>query len=50
MIRAELARSFDIDGLKQKDINRLVHEINGRPLKCLGYQTPQELFLNSKKG
>lgn len=44
VIRVELPRSYNIDVLKQKDINKLTSEINGRPLKCLGYQTPQEIF------
>ena len=44
VIRTELSRSHDIDSLKQRDITRLISEINGRPLKCLDYQTPEEIF------
>lgn len=44
VIRVELPREYDIDPLKQKDIKRIIKEINERPLKCLNYQTPQELF------
>lgn len=45
VIRAELPREFDIAKLKQKHIAELIREINNRPLKCLGYKTPQEIFL-----
>jgi IS30 family transposase len=33
--------------LKQKYISRLIEEINNRPLKCLDYKTPQEVFQQS---
>jgi IS30 family transposase len=42
LLRIELPRTFDIDGLRQKKINRLTDSINNRPLKCLGYKTPAE--------
>ncbi len=35
-------------GLKQKDINAIINEINGRPLKCLNYKTPEYLFLQQR--
>jgi transposase, IS30 family len=44
VIRVELPRSVDIGGLKQKDVVQIADEINGRPLKCLEYQTPEEVF------
>jgi len=44
VIRVELPRSLNIDLLKQKDVLRITEEINNRPLKCLNYQTPAELF------
>lgn len=44
VIRVELPRNFDIATLKQKHISLLIEEINNRPLKCLGYKTPQEMF------
>lgn len=46
VIRVELPREVNIDELKQKDIKHITAEINDRPLKCLGYQTPHELFFN----
>jgi transposase, IS30 family len=47
VIRAELPRSYDMATLKQKHVAQLVNEINNRPLKCLGYKTPQEIFQQS---
>ena len=44
VIRVELPRDVNLDGLKQKDIMRITEEINNRPLKCLNYQTPAERF------
>ncbi|MEO8402547.1 MAG: IS30 family transposase [Gammaproteobacteria bacterium] len=44
VIRAELPRNYDIAKLKQKHISRLIDEINNRPLKCLDYKTPHEIF------
>lgn len=51
VIRVELPRSYPLDDLKQKDIISLVKNINNRPLKCLDYETPSELFkrLTEKK-
>jgi transposase, IS30 family len=48
VIRVELPRNFNIDELKQKDITAVTREINNRPLKCLDYRTPQELFFEYK--
>ncbi len=45
VIRTELPRSYDISLLRQKHIAKLTDEINNRPLKCLNYQTPQEVFM-----
>jgi len=47
VIRAELPRDFDIAKLKQKHVANLIDEINNRPLKCLDYKTPQEVFHQS---
>jgi IS30 family transposase len=44
VIRTELPRHYDISTLKQKDIVKLATEINGRPLCCLDYETPEERF------
>ncbi len=47
VIRAELPRNYDIAKLKQKHLSKLIEEINNRPLKCLEYKTPQEMFQHS---
>ncbi len=44
VIRVDLPRTYDADSLKQKDLNKLSKSINNRPLKCLDYQTPAEIF------
>jgi IS30 family transposase len=49
MLRIELPRTFDIENLKQKGINKIAKNINNRPLKCLNYQTPVEVFTKLSK-
>ena len=44
VIRAELPREYDVSKLKQKHIANLISEINNRPLKCLDYKSPHEMF------
>ncbi len=44
VLRVELPRALNIKDLKQKSLNAITHQINGRPLKCLQYQTPTEVF------
>lgn len=34
----------DVGELKQKKISAVIKNINNRPLKCLSYQTPDEMF------
>ena len=50
VIRAELPRNIDLDVLKQEDISKIANEINSRPLKCLGYRTPEEVFIEYRAG
>ncbi len=44
VIRAELPRDYNIELLKHKHIAELIDEINNRPLRCLGYLSPNEQF------
>lgn len=44
VIRVEIQRDYNVEELKQKDVNNIIRNINERPLKCLDYQTPAELF------
>jgi IS30 family transposase len=44
VIRTEFQRDYNINELKQKNIDAVISNINDRPLKCLNYQTPTEVF------
>jgi len=44
VIRVLLPRETPIEAISQTKLDKLVKEINSRPLKCLDYQTPQEVF------
>lgn len=46
-IRIEFQRDYDIKQLKQKSIDKVIKSINNRPMKCLDYLTPSELFSNN---
>lgn len=49
VLRTELPRTFDIDNLKQRTLIKITNKINNRPLKCLNYRTPIELFNDLRK-
>lgn len=44
VLRYDLPRSTDIDSLSQKQIDKIVDRINNRPMKCLDFSTPAEVF------
>ena len=44
-LRYSLPRDILIDGYNQTDIDKIINNINHRPLKCLDYQTPVEVML-----
>lgn len=44
VLRYELPRNTQLDGLSQKEIDKIVLRLNRRPMKCLGYRTPEEVF------
>ena len=44
VIRTVLLREYALDALKQREINAIIKNINGRPLKCLQFKTPAEVF------
>jgi len=48
VIRAELPRDCNINLLKQRQISKIITEINNRPQKCLDYAAPQEVFMALK--
>ena len=37
-------RQTKIDDIKQKQIDEITKNFNDRPMKCLNYQTPNEVF------
>lgn len=45
LIRRYLPKKTDFSGLTQEELDDIVHEINTRPRKCLGFYTPREVFL-----
>lgn len=44
VLRFELPRTTEINKMSQKEINKIVIKINRRPMKCLGFRTPEEVF------
>jgi IS30 family transposase len=44
LLRIDYPRSYDIAIEKQANISNKTREINNRPLKCLGFQSPTEVF------
>lgn len=44
ILRYDLPRRINIDSLSQKQIDKIVNRINNRPMKCLGFKTPAEVF------
>lgn len=44
LIRRYLPKKTDFRRITQLDLDDIVEEINNRPRKCLGYNTPKEIF------
>ena len=44
MIRTKLSRKSDINTYSQLDIEIIIDKFNNRPMKCLAYKTPAEVF------
>lgn len=45
-LREYCPRKMDIQSLQQEELDRYVQLINNRPMKCLGYRTPQEVYFD----
>lgn len=45
-LRRYCPRKSDIDALTQQDLDVYIKQINNRPMKCLGYRTPSEVYLS----
>jgi len=48
-LRRYLPKKHLIDKTSQEDLDRIVILVNNTPRKCLGYQTPQEVFIQHWK-
>jgi IS30 family transposase len=44
LLRTKFPLQTDIDRFEQEEIDTIVKSFNDRPMKCLGYQTPNETF------
>mgnify|MGYP000533650447 CR=1 FL=1 len=44
VLRVEFPRNINLELIKQKEISKISKKINERPLKCLSYKTPEEVF------
>ncbi len=44
LIRYYIPKKTDIGLLSDKEIKRIEHRINNRPMKCLNYETPNQVF------
>jgi IS30 family transposase len=47
LIRQYLPKGKSFDSLTQDDIQCIMDKLNNRPRKCLGYKTPNQLFLGT---
>lgn len=47
LVRRYLPKKTDFLTLAQEELDDIVEELNNRPRKCLGYQTPKEVFLQN---
>ena len=43
-IRSYIPKKADLKNYSQNDINAIMNALNNRPMKCLDYQTPNEVF------
>ena len=48
-LRRYLPKEADIDRITQEELDQLAAKMNRCPRKCLGYKTPQELFIQQYK-
>ncbi len=45
MIRRYVPKKTDWSLITQKQLDKVVKKINTRPMKCLGFKTPEEVFV-----
>jgi transposase, IS30 family len=46
LIRQYIPKKMDIDDLSDEEVATIIEKINSRPRKCLGFKTPNQLFLD----
>lgn len=46
-IRTYIPKKADLKNYSQQDIDAIINTLNNRPMKCLNYQTPNEVFLKN---
>jgi len=44
LIREYLPKGMDLSTVSQAELNRIARSLNNRPRKCLGFETPAEVF------
>ena len=49
LIRQYVPKGKDIDDLNDEDVAEIIEKINMRPRKCLGFKTPNQLFLQHQQ-
>ena len=49
LIRQYIPKRKDIDDLSDEDVAKIIEKINSRPRNCLGFKTPNQLFLGPKQ-
>lgn len=49
LLRTKFPKKMDIDQIDQPEIDKIVHSLNDRPMKCLSYATPNEAFFKCFK-
>jgi IS30 family transposase len=47
ILREYFPRGTDLSQISQKDIGYQIRKINNRPMKCLHYKTPREIFMEN---
>jgi IS30 family transposase len=49
LIRQYVPKGKHIDDLSDEDVAEIIEKINMRPRKCLGFKTPNQLFLQRQQ-
>ena len=50
ILRRDMPRKSDIKDYTQNDIEMIQFMVNSTPRKCLGYKTPEEMFIQKLYG